>query len=53
MNTKNCSEVRKEKLETLLTIDPNKTSAAATLIHSEEPAAVEKSTATKVQKKQI
>ena len=60
MNTKNVSEVKMEKLETLLTINPKKSSEVtalihseepAALIHSEEPAAPEKSTTTKVTKK--
>ena len=51
MNTKNVSEVKMEKLETLLTINPKKSSEVTALIHSEEPAAPEKSTTTKVTKK--
>ena len=50
MNTKNGSEVKKEKLETLLTINPKKTSEVTAVIHSVEPAAPEKSTTTKVTK---
>ena len=51
MNTKNGSEVKKEKLETLLTINPKSSSEVTVSIHSEEPTAPEKSTTTKVTKK--
>ncbi|XP_023340329.1 uncharacterized protein LOC111710463 [Eurytemora carolleeae] len=48
VNTKNGSEVKKEKLETLLTINPKSSSEVTVSIHSEEPTAPEKSTTTKM-----